>query len=70
VAEAVIPHKENRKQPRDFDGHLYKVRNLVERLINRLKQYRRVATRYEKSGRNFLAFIQVASAMVLIQLST
>ena len=43
----------NRKQPRDFDKYLYKVRNLVERFINRIKQYRRVATRYEKTGCNF-----------------
>ena len=66
-AEAVIPPKVNRKQPRDFDKYLYKIRNLVERLINRIKQYRRVATRYEKIGRNFLAFIQVASIIVLLQ---
>ncbi len=66
-AEAVIPPKANRKQPRDFDRYLYKVRNLVERFINRIKQYRRVATRYEKTGRNFLAFIPVASVMVLLQ---
>jgi transposase len=66
-AEAVIPPKVNRKQPRDFDRYLDKVRNLVERFINRITQYRRVATRYEKAGRNFLAFIQVASHMVLLQ---
>ncbi len=66
-AEAVIPPKVNRKQPRDFDKYLFKVRNLVERFINRIKQYRRVATRYDKTGRNFLAFIQVASIMVLLQ---
>ena len=66
-AEAVIPPKRNRKQPRDFDRYLYKVRNLVERFINRIKQYRRVATRYEKTGRNFLAFTHVASIMILLQ---
>ena len=66
-AAAVIPPKVNRKQPRNFDKYLYKVRNLVERFINRIKQYRRVATRYEKTSRNFLAFIQVASVMVLLQ---
>ena len=66
-AEAVIPPKANRKQPRGFDKYLYKVRNLVERFINRIKQYRRVATRYEKTGRNFLAFAQLASIMILLQ---
>ena len=66
-AEAVIPPKVNRKQPRDFDKYMYKVRNLVERFMNRIKQYRRVATRYEKTGRNFLAFVQLASIMILLQ---
>ena len=66
-AEAVIPPKRNRKQPRDFDKYLYKVRNVVERFINRIKQFRRVAPRYEKTGRNFVAIIQVASFMVLLQ---
>jgi transposase len=66
-AEAVIPPKVNRKQPRDFDEQLYKERNLVERFINRIKQYRRVATRYEKTARNFLAFVQLAAIMVLVQ---
>ena len=65
-AEAVIPSKVNRKQPRVLDNHLYKGRNLIERFINRIKQHRRVATRYDKTARNFLAFIQVASVMVLL----
>ena len=63
----VIPSKANRKKPRDLDKHLYKARNLVERFINRIKQHRRVATRYDKTGRNYLAFIHVASVMILLQ---
>jgi transposase len=66
-AEAVIPPRSNRKEPRDYDRHLYQERNLVERFINRIKQYRRVATRYEKTARNFLAFVHVASIMVLLR---
>ena len=66
-AEAVIPSKKNRKVPRAYDEHLYKERKKVEWFINLLKQYRRVATRYEKTGRNFLAFVHVASAMILIR---
>jgi len=46
---------------------LYKERKLVERFINRIKQFRRVATRYEKTARNFLAFVQVAAITVLLQ---
>jgi transposase len=66
-AEAVIPPKKNRKVPRDYDKHLYKERNKVERFIHLLKQYRRVATRYEKTARNFLGFIHVAAVMILLR---
>jgi len=65
-AEAVIPPRSNLKDQREIDWHVYKDRNLVERFINRIKQYRRVATRYEKSARNFLAFVQVAAINVLL----
>ena len=66
-AEAVIPPKKNRKVPRDYDKHLYKERKKVEWFISLLKQYRRVATRYEKTARNFLGFVYVASIMVLLR---
>jgi transposase len=66
-AEAVIPPKKNRKVPRDYDKHLYKERKKVEWFINLIKQYRRVATRYEKTARNFLGFVHVASIMVLLR---
>jgi len=62
----VIPPKSNRKKPRDYDKHLYKERNLVERFLNKVKNCRRVATRYEKTARNYLAFWQLASIMVLL----
>jgi transposase len=65
-AQAVIPPRSNRKTPREYDKHLYKERNRVERFLNRAKHYRRVATRYEKTGRNFLAFWQFASIMILL----
>jgi transposase len=65
--EAVIPSKKNRRVPRDYDKHLYKERKKVEWFINLLKQYRRVATRYEKTARNFLGFVHMASIMVLLR---
>jgi transposase len=65
--EAVIPSKKNRKVPRDYDKHLSKERKKVEWFINLIKQYRRVATRYEKTARNFLGFVHVASIMVLLR---
>jgi transposase len=66
-AEAVIPSKKNRKVPRDYDKDLYKERVKVEWFINLIKQYRRVATRYEKTACNFLGFVHVASIMVLLR---
>lgn len=66
-AKAVIPSKANRKVPRDYGKHLYKERKKVEWFIGLLKQYRRVATRYEKTARNFLGFVHVASIMVLLR---
>ena len=65
--EAVIPSKKNRKVARDSDKHLSKERKKVEWFINLLKQYRRVATRYEKTARNFLGFVHVASIMILLR---
>jgi transposase len=47
----VIPPKKNRLQPREYDRHTYKERNLVERFWSKAKQFRRVATRYEKRPR-------------------
>lgn len=65
--EAVIPALSNRAQPREYDRERYKDRNLAERFWNKVKHYRRVATRYEKTARNFLAFVHVASIMLLLR---
>jgi len=66
-AEAVIPSRKNRKVRREYDRHLYKERKTVEWFINLLKQYRRVATRYEKLACNFLGFVHLASIMILLR---
>src|SRR6266545_1528758 len=60
-AWANIPPKRNRTEPICFSRHLYRARNLVERFFNKIKQCRRVATRYDKLAANYLAFIQLAS---------
>jgi transposase len=65
-AEAVIPPRSNRLEPRDYDKEEYKKRNVVERFINVIKQCRRVATRYEKTARNFLAVVSFAATFVLL----
>lgn len=62
--EPVIPPKANRKQPRTHDKDLYKARSLIENFFCKLKQFRAIATRYDKTARNFLAAIQLAAAVV------
>ncbi len=62
----VIPAKKSRLEPRPIDENLYKDRNKVERYFNKLKQYRRVATRYEKTASSFAGFVYLASAMILL----
>ena len=64
---AVIPTLSTRKEQREIDKDLYKERNLAERFWRRVKDFRRVATRYEKTDTSFLAFVHVASLMVLLQ---
>ena len=61
---AVIPPKSNRKRPRDYDRHLYKERRLIENFFARLKQFRAIATRYDKTARNFLAAVYLAASVV------
>lgn len=65
--EAMIPSRKNRKEPRDYDKHWYKMRNIVERTFNWLKRYRRIATRFEKTGQNFLGFFQLGCVMMLLR---
>jgi transposase len=60
----VIPPRSNRKNPRLYDEDLYKERHLIENFFARLKQYRAIATRYDKTARNFLAAIYMAAAVV------
>ncbi len=59
-AIAIIPPRSNRNKPRYYDWHRYKARNLVERWFNRLKQFRRIATRYEKLAEHFSAMVTCA----------
>jgi transposase len=61
---AVIPPKANRKRQRDYDKDLYKARHLIENFFAKLKQFRAIATRYDKTARNFLAAIYFASILI------
>jgi len=60
----VIPPKGNRKVPRSYDKEMYKARHLMENFYCKLKQYRAIATRYDKTARNFLAGIHLAAALI------
>lgn len=63
-AEAVIPSRRNRLEPRQLDRHLYKARNLVERFFQKLKQFRRIATRYERLARNYQSMLSLVSVVI------
>ena len=63
-ARAVIPPRANRKEVRNYDVHHYKNRNLIERFFARIKQFRRIATRYDKLAVRFEAFISIAAAFI------
>jgi putative transposase len=65
--EVVIPPKRNRKVQRDYDVDLYKERNRIERFFNKLKQFRRVATRYDKLLANFMGFVKLAAIAIWLK---
>lgn len=56
-ADAIIPSRARRKAPRGYDKELYKEQNLIERMFNKLKHFRRVATRYDKLDIAYLGFL-------------
>ena len=63
-AKAVIPSTSNRKRPIPYDRVAYRRRNRIEWMFSRLKDFRRVATRYDKLARNFLAGALIAATIV------
>jgi putative transposase len=65
--DVVIPPKRNRKVQRAYDAELYKERNRIERFFNKLKQFRRVATRYDKLLANFMGFVKLAAIAIWLK---
>lgn len=59
-----IPRKKNEHRTGPFDRAIYRTRNLIERLVNRLKHFRRLATRYEKRGENYRAMWLIAATLL------
>lgn len=66
-AEAVIPARKSRVEPRAYDAHLYKERHLVECFINKIKWFRRIFTRYDKLARRYTAFLHFASTLIWLR---
>ena len=66
-AVAHIPTQSNVKVRRSVDLQIYRQRNLIERFFNKLEHFRRIATRYDKLARNFLAAIALASIRILLR---
>ena len=66
-AVAVIPNNPSRAQKHPLDAHLYAQRHLVECCFSRLKQFRRVATRFEKTARNYLAVVTLAAIVLWLR---
>lgn len=64
--QAVIPPKSNRKKQRDYDTHLYTARHLIENFFAKLKQYRAIATRYDKRASTFLEAVHLVAAIILM----
>jgi transposase len=60
AAEAIIPPRSNRRVKRSYDAHRYRARHLIENAFARLKQFRRLATRYDKLAGHFAAFVNLA----------
>lgn len=65
--EIVIPPKRDRKTQRAYDAALYKERNRIKRFFNKLKQFRRVATRYDKLLANFMGFVKLAAIVIWLK---
>ena len=66
-AKAVIPPRRNRKVAIDYDREMYKWRHLVENFFARFKEFRRIATRYDKTDSSFAATIYLASTMLALR---
>lgn len=66
-ATAVIPPRRNRKVARDFDRDVYKERNQIERFFNKLRQFRRVATHYDKLLANYIGFVKFAAIAIWLR---
>jgi transposase len=66
-AVAVIPPRKHRPQPREYDRHVYKERPLIECFFGKIKHYRRIFSRFEKTARNYLGFLRFVAALIWLR---
>ena len=66
-AVAVIPPRKNRQQLREYDRYSYKERHLIECLFGKIKHYRRIFSRFEKTARNYMGFLRFVAALVWLR---
>ena len=66
-ADAVIPPRSRRITQRDYDKHLYRERHLVERFIGKIKQYRRIFSRFDKFADTYLSFLHFVGALICLR---
>ena len=65
--EIVVPSRSNRKEPREYDKHIYRERHKVECFINKMKHYRRVFSRFEKLSKNYLSFLYFVGSLIWLR---
>jgi transposase len=65
--EVVIPARRNRRQPREHDREMYKERHLIECCINKMKQYRRVFSRFDKLDSRYLGFVWLVGSLIWLR---
>jgi transposase len=63
----VIPPRKNRKQPHEYDAHLYKERHLVECFINKIKHYRRIFSRFDKLDVRYMGFLSFVATLIWLR---
>ena len=66
-ATAVIPPRRHRRQPREYDRHIYKERHLIECFFGKIKHYRRIFSRFEKTARNYMSFLYFVAVLVWLR---
>lgn len=66
-AAAVIPPRKNRQQPRAYDRHVYRERQLIECFFGKIKHYRRIFSRFEKTARNYMGFLRFVATLVWLR---